>query len=311
MKHLKLYKTLFSWAIVAVVIFFFAKTLQHNWNNLGEVSLKPDHLIVIAVILYVLSIVSSGILWGKIVDKLTGAYIPGREAVRVHLASWLLKYIPGQAGSLINKIAWGRQRKLDGKKITASFVYENVFLLLASTVPTIPILFIALGNKFSEGGTLFLPLLVSIPFVAIVLSPWFFTKAINFFFKLAKKQKLSQQEMLNSKDNIKYFLLFIIPRVINGAAFVIIAESLINISSSQYIVFGSLYVLAGIVGVLAIFVPSGLGVREAVIVLFASAYIPVEQAVILAIVSRFYATIADILAAVVYLLLKRTEGKTT
>ncbi|HEX5798185.1 MAG TPA: lysylphosphatidylglycerol synthase domain-containing protein [Candidatus Saccharimonadales bacterium] len=311
MKYLKLYKTLFSWAIVAVVIFFFAKTLQNNWNNLGEVSLKPDLLIVIAVILYVLSIVSSGILWGKIVDKLTKAQIPIREAIRVHLASWLLKYIPGQAGSLINKIAWGRQRKLDGKKITASFVYENVFLLLASTVPTIPILFIALGNKFSEGGTLFLPLLASIPFVAIVLSPWFFTKAINFFFKLAKKQKLSQQEMLNSKDNIKYFLLFIIPRIINGAAFVFVAESLINISASQYIVFGSLYVLAGIVGVLAIFVPSGLGVREAVIVLFASAYIPVEQAVILAIVSRFYATIADILAAVVYLLLKRTEGNTT
>ncbi len=254
-----------------------------------------------------LSIISSGVLWGKIVDKLTEANIPAREAIRVHLASWLLKYIPGQAGSLINKIAWGRKRDLDGKKITASFIYENVFLLLASTVPTIPILLVALGNKFRESGTLFLPLLIAVPFVAIVLSPWFFTKAINFFFKLAKKQKLKREEMLNSQDNIKYFLLFIIPRIINGAAFVFVAESLINISPSQYLIFASIYVLAGIVGVLAIFVPSGLGVREAVIVLFASAYIPVEQAVLLALVSRFYATVSDILAAMVYLYLKRTE----
>lgn len=307
MKRLKLYKTLFSWAVVAIVVLFFAKALQNNWNNLGDISLKPDLLIFIAVILYVVSIVSSGMLWGKIVDKLTVAQISSREAVRVHLASWLLKYIPGQAGSLINKIAWGRQRKLDGKKITASFVYENVFLLLASTVPTIPILFVALGNKFSEGGTLFLPLLISLPFVAIVLSPWFFTKAINFFFKLAKKQKLAQDNMLAGVDNIRYFFFFIIPRIINGAAFVFIAESLVNISTSQYLIFGSLYVLAGIIGVLAIFVPSGLGVREAVIVLFASAYIPVEQAILLAVVSRFYATVSDVLAGAVYIWLKRTE----
>lgn len=307
--NLKFYKSLLSWAVIGVTLFFFAKTLQRNWDNLGEVSLTPDLLVVAAVILYVLSIVSSGILWGKIVKRLTGTSIPAREATRVHLASWLLKYIPGQAGSLINKIAWGRSRKLDGKKITASFIYENVFLLLASTVPTIPVLFIALGNKFSEGGTLFLPLLISLPFVGIVLSPWFFTKLINFFFKLVKKQKLGQKDMLGGKDNIKFFFLFIIPRILNGAAFVFVAESLINIPASQYLTFGSLYVLAGIVGVLAIFVPSGLGVREAVIVLFASTYIPTEQAVLLALVSRFYATVSDVLVAAVYLWLKRTEGK--
>lgn len=307
MKQARIYKTIFSWAVIALTVFFFAKSLQKNWDNLQGVSLTPDLLTILAIILFVLSIVSSGILWGKIAEQLTKTKIHTAEATQVHLASWLLKYVPGQAGSLLNKLAWSKKRGVDGKKVTASFIYENVFLLLASTVPTIPVLLISIGNKFKDNDTLFLPLLISIPFVVIVLSPWFFTKVINWLFKLAKKQKLAQEEMLSGKDNIKFFLLFIIPRIINGTAFVFIAESLINISASQYLAFGSLYVLAGIVGVLAVFVPSGLGVREAVIVLFASAYIPSEQAVLLALVSRFYATVADVLVAVVYLWLKRMD----
>jgi len=310
MKKISFYKTLFSWVVVGLTLLFFAKTLRNNWDNLEGISIRPDMYVLAGIILFVISIVSSGILWGKIVEKLTKIKLDSTESVRVHLASWLLKYIPGQAGSLINKIAWGRKNKIDGKKITTSFIYENVFLLLASTVPAIPILFIALGNKFREDSALFLPLLIAIPFVVVVLSPWFFTKAINLVFKLAKKQNLSERDMLSSKDNLRFFSLFIIPRIFNGAAFVFIAESLINLSPSHYLVFGSLYVLAGIVGVLAIFVPSGLGVREAVIVLFASAYVPVEQAVLLALISRLYATLADILVAAIYLWLKHGGKKT-
>ncbi len=131
MKKLSFYKKLFSWAIIALTVWFFVKTLRNNWNNLEGVSLKPDLLTVMSIILFVISIISSGILWGKIIEKLAKIKLPSAESVRVHLASWLLKYIPGQAGSLINKIAWGRKKKIDGKKVTASFIYENVFLLLA------------------------------------------------------------------------------------------------------------------------------------------------------------------------------------
>src|SRR5690606_22500625 len=123
-------------------------------------------------------------------------------------------------------------------------------------------------------------------------------------FKLLKKQKLSSEELLGSKDNIMFTVEFILSRIINGTAFVLLAISLLGIATSMYVTFGAIYVLAGIVGVLAIFVPSGLGVREAVITLFASAYVPVEQAIALALVARFYATIADLLVAVLFVCIK-------
>lgn len=303
-KPTRVTKTIVSWAVVGVAGVLFVKALQANWNNLGEIELRPDIFVALALVCFVLSIVASGVAWGRIVNRLIGTPVPLREAIQIHLASWLLKYIPGQTGSFFNKIAWAKKRGIDGKKVTASFIYENTFLLLASTLPTIPILIVALSEKFAEDTSLFLPLLLAAPFVVLIMTPRVFTLLLNVLFKVLKKQKLSREELLGTKDNVIFTLEFIIPRIINGAAFVLLAISLLGVAPSLYVTFGAIYVLAGIIGVLAIFVPSGLGVREAVITLFVSAYVPVEQAIALALVARFYATIADVFVAGLYVYLK-------
>lgn len=307
-RHIKKVTNVFSWVVIALVATLFAKTLKDNWDNLEGISLRPDIFVILSLVCFVVSIVLSGVAWGKIVDRLTGKRIPIKEAVQIHLASWLLKYVPGQAGSFLNKIAWAKKRKIDGKKITASFIYENVFLLLASTVPTIPILAVAMSEKFTEDVGLFVPLLLSIPLVVLVMTPRVFELILNLIFRILKKQQLSRSELLGTKDNAKFIIEFIVPRIANGAAFVFLAISMVGIEPSQYLVFGAIYVLAGIIGVLAIFVPSGLGVREAVISLFASAYIPVEQAITLAILARFYTTVADVVIAGLYVFLKSGKG---
>lgn len=297
-----------GWLVIAAVAILFARTLHANWGNVEDLGLQLDLFVMFALVCFVLAVVVSGLGWGHIVHRLTGIRVLPADAIKIHLASWLLKYVPGQAGSLLNKLAWAKKEGIDGKKITASFIYENVFLLVASTIITVPILFMALSGQFIEGMSLFIPLLISLPFVALILTPKFFAFLLNQLFKILKKKKLERSELLTARDNTRFVLEFTVPRIITGAAFVLIAISLIGIPTSQYIIFGAIYVLAGTVGLLAIFVPSGLGVREAVIVLFASAYIPIEQAVALSIVARFYATMADGLVALLYIILKAKKG---
>lgn len=309
MKIFTRHQKLIAWVVIIATGYFFAKTIQQNWNNLENIDLKPDFWILLAILSYAVSVICTGVVWKDLLGRLSESKVKTKEAVAVQLASWLFKYIPGQAGSLLNKLAWAKSRQIDGKKVTASFAYENIFLLLASTIPTIPILFVALSSKFAEGQSLLLPLLITLPVVFLVLTPRVFTGSINTLFKVAGKQKLRPDEMLSASQNLEFFIKFLIPRVFNGAAFVFVVESLIGLDPSQYLVFASIYILAGIIGLMAVFVPSGLGVREAVIVLFASAYMPAEQAVALALVSRFYATLADILIAAIYLGL-RMEART-
>ena len=53
----------------------------------------------------------------------------------------------------------------------------------------------------------------------------------------------------------------------------------------MWLPFAAAYVLAGAIGILAIFVPSGIGVREAIIVLVLSQYIPVAQAIVISLIA--------------------------
>jgi hypothetical protein len=303
-------KNVIGLLVIAVVGLLFYRSFSANIDNLEGVSLRPDFLIACALILFVLQVIVMGYSWGRITIALTKVAIPPAESIKIQLASWLLKYIPGQAGSFLNKVAWAKQRKIDGKKIAASFIYENAYLLLASVITSVPILLITASDKFSEGSNFIYPLIFGVPLALLLTTPQIFNRVINILFKFLKKKRLSDSELLSSKDNLKFTLGFIIPRIINGAAFVLIAASVVGIGPSLYLTFGAIYVLAGLLGVLAIFVPSGLGVREAVIVLFASAYIPTEQAIVLSLLTRFYATAADILIAVLYSYLRVRGSKT-
>ncbi len=123
--------------------------------------------------------------------------------------------------------------------------------------------------------------------------------------KLTKRKPFSHADFLTTKTLALYQAGYLIPRLLNGIGFVFIVGSLVPVDSSMYIGLAATYILASIVGLLAVFVPGGLGVREAVIVAFLSVYIPVEQAIVIALITRVYATISDLGVAGIYLILNK------
>ena len=102
---------------------------------------------------------------------------------------------------------------------------------------------------------------------------------------------------------------FIGPRVLNGFGFVVLASTVTTVSPSEWLPFGAAYVLAGAIGILAFFVPSGLGVREAVIVLVLSQYMPTAEAIVISLLARLFSTIGDGVVALIYVGLRRTIPK--
>lgn len=291
--------------VVGVTVYFFAKALSRNWEQVREISLVPNVQSVIGIMLFVLSVVISGLLWRKVLNALVPSKNVSRfDAVRIHIASWLLKYIPGQAGSYINKLAWATSRGYSKKALTNSFIYENALLLFASIVLSVPIVVFSLGEQASADLTLFVPLLVVLPLL-VILHRGIFYGLVSAAYKKLRKQEISKELFLKSSEVAGLLFQYLAPRVAIGAGFVFIANSLVPVEASDYIPLAAIYILAGAVGLLAVFVPSGLGVREAVIVLLASAYMSPAQAVVVAVAARFYATIADLLLAGIYLVLNK------
>lgn len=292
--------------VLAVVAWFFGRGLADNWDAVREIDVRVNGWTVAAVVLFAAAVVLSGLLWGAVLEHLGGVHVGRLEAVRVQCASWLLKYIPGQVGSVANKVVWGAGRGISRTLVVITFVYENVFLLIGSIVPAVVVL--AFADAFTDPSAdlvqALLPALLAVVPLLLVMDRRVFRWGLNLVAKRALKRDVPHEYFLSPGRSLRYQLEFLLPRVLNGLGFVLIAVSFLDVPASAYLPLAAAYVLAGAVGIMAVFVPSGLGVREGVVVLLASRYMPVEQAIVLSLVARLLSTVGDGVVALVYAALK-------
>ena len=187
--------------------------------------------------------------------------------------------------------------------VTLSFVYENIFLQIASFVPGVLILLAHASLAMEAKGDVRHMLLVAggaglaILLAAVLLGP-----ALRFGFARLQKRRGTSGEpprLLGLAASLRHGLWFIVPRLLNGAGFVLIVGTVAPVAPGDWVVLGAIYVVAGAIGILAVFVPSGLGVREGVIVVLASPVIGANAAILAAILARLIATAADGLVALV------------
>lgn len=298
--------------VVGVVAALFAQTLASNWERVQQEQLAFDGRYLIAVVLFAVAVPLSGVLWGRIVNRLSPSARAGVvESTRVHMASWLLKYIPGQVGSLVNKVLWGQAKGISRTLIVITFVYENVFLQLASIVPGVAILLATVGFALFDDAVwvVVLPVLALAPLV-VILDRRVFHWIVNFAGSRILKRPVPGDYFLASRRSLVFVVEFVAPRVLNGLGFVLLASAVLDIPPTMWLYVGAAYVLAGAVGILAVFVPSGLGVREAVVFacLVGAGFDP-AQSVIVSIVARLLTTAADGIVALLYLASRPLDRK--
>lgn len=289
----------FTAAIILIVGYLFGKTLVRNWDALKHVDFSISGWTILGIVLFALAVVVSGLLWGRMVGELSGTTISKIESIRVHCLSWLLKYIPGQVGSVANKLAWASTNGFSKSLVTLTFIYENVFLVIGSLVPTIVILLLAGSVDLTGNSALLASLLAIVPLI-VLTNDRVFSWGTNLVSKRVLKHDVPREYFLSSKQSFKYQIWYLGPRIINGAGAVVIAATMFQVPSSAYLPLACAYVIAGAVGILAVFVPSGVGVRESVFVLLALPYMASQDAIILSLATRLWATVADIIVALIY-----------
>jgi len=285
--------------VIAVVGYFFTTALADNWSQVAAIDYSPSWEAALAAVCFVAAVPLTGLLWRAIVERLQDTERVGiREAIAVQSASWLLKYVPGQLGSFVYKMSWGLRRGLPRSLVGVSFVYENIFLVLAGTVPPVAVLAVTIPFADFAGslGTIALPLIAVVPLLALA-SPAVLHRLVGAPVERLLHERLERSNFLPGLSAMGFALAFLGPRILNGIGFVAIVQSVHPVPATAWIPLASAYILAGVAGLLAIFVPSGIGVREAVIVLFASLYLPLPVAIVTALVARLISTVSDVLVA--------------
>ncbi len=199
---------------------------------------------------------------------------------------------------LAARLTYYKEENAPLSKVTVCFFIENVCTLLGAAMLFIVSLFFFPNDLLDNYKWLTILLIVAF---FVVIHP----KVINFILKLVGKLFKKKLEIpMKYSQMIKVVLLFIANWLIIGVGFYILAKSICpTLELSQLLFCAGIWGVSAIIGILAIFAPSGLGVREGIIVAGLMLIMPQNEAVVISVVSRLWQTIPElvlVLAAFVY-----------
>ena len=129
----------------------------------------------------------------------------------------------------------------------------------------------------------------------IVLHPRVLGRALRFGLRAAGRESVEFKRLLPPRQIAKVTSMYVGAFLLNGVGFYLLIVSLTDYSPRYLPLAVGLFGLAAVVGMVSVFAPAGIGVREGVLVAVLQTTMPVELAIFVALVARVLATVVDLL----------------
>jgi len=148
-------------------------------------------------------------------------------------------------------------------------------------------------------------LIMVIP-IFVVLYPPILKSLTNWFLRLVKKEELDRFPRF--RDNLTLVGLYTLPGFLHGLGLFSVLNSLYTLSFKHYLTITGSYYAASLAGLVALFAPGGLGVREAILFLVLPFLVPKEIAIASAVVIRLVTIVGEIILAGGAIILARNKN---
>jgi uncharacterized membrane protein YbhN (UPF0104 family) len=291
------------WAIVVAIFFFLGKMVWDHWTQVKDTpfTLRPFPFILSTLIFALSYFIQIG-AWYLITLRLKIALSPS-ETLGSWFYSQLGKYLPGKIWLLLSRFYFYESKGKSKKNILVALYLETATMVAATGVIFLAVLMLHrdLGAFFSWGrtGWLLLLCLMGLAF----LHPSVLQKAFNWVLRKSKREPISLS--LSYPQILWVLFVCILSWIVGGVGFYFFVASVYPLTA-QYILFltGALAV-SSMLGLMALFAPSGLGVREAALVYLLSFLMATPIAVIISVLARIWMTLIEIgMIGVIYLIRK-------
>jgi len=301
------YLKFLQWAIVVAIFFFLGRMVWENWIQVKEApfTFKPFPLLLSTVI-FIFSYFIQIWAWYLITVKLEIA-INFQETLESWFYSQLGKYLPGKVWLLLGRFYFYESKGKSKKIISIALYFETITMLMAAGLLFLTSLFFFEEVKLDslKGSFWWLSFLFILIFFS--LHPRILQKTFNWFLIYFKKEPLSL--VISYFDALWILFVCVLAWVVGGIGFYLFVDSIFPVSLNQILFLTGALAFSSILGLIAIFAPSGLGVREGALVYLLSFMMPGSVAVIISILTRIWMTLIEIgLIGVVYLLSKIRKG---
>ncbi len=236
----------------------------------------------------------SAYIWVVLLRNLGASNVRlSRDLIYIYAKSWLGRYIPGTAPWILGKIYFASKQGISKNKLAVSSLLEGA--LQIAVLLAISLLLLVSDTRLDIIGSeyKFLMILGLLGCFISLLPPVF-----NFFvalaYRLFKKKTLALEHYASTRTISTGAAMYTVGALINGVSLFFIAKAMYpDLGYEQLSFVIGVGTLAGAVSMLAVFAPSGLGVREGIQLALLSLIMPTEIALLVTVATRLLSLLCD------------------
>jgi uncharacterized membrane protein YbhN (UPF0104 family) len=285
------YQQVLGWLIVIAIFIFLGKMVWENWAQVKEASFAFRPLILLlSIFIFAFSYFIQIWAWYLITVKL-GIALSFSETLKGWFYSQLGKNLPGKVWLLLGRFYFYESKGKSKKAISVALFIETAAVVIAAGILGMVGLFLLkeVRSLYSGGELGWLILLFF--FVCVFLHPRVLQKIINWILTRFKKEPLFLS--IAYTDILWILFISLLSWAVGGIGFYVFVASVFPVSSSHILFLAGALAIASILGLIAVFAPSGLGVREGVLGYLLSYVMAGSVAVIVSVLTRIWTTLIE------------------
>jgi uncharacterized membrane protein YbhN (UPF0104 family) len=272
-----------------------------HWNQVKDASFNIEVFpLILSTLIFAFTYFIQTWVWYLITLKLKIALSPS-ETLKTWFFSQLGKYLPGKIWLLLGRFYYYESRGKSKKSISVALYFETVTVIIAGGLIFLAALIfhreIRLFYSWRHPGWLILLFLLGF----IFLHPRVLQKILNWTLVQLKREPVSLS--ISYSDILLILFVCIVSWMIGGIGFYLFVDAVYPVAPRYILFLTGALAISSTLGLIAIFAPSGLGVREGALVYLLSLMMATPVAVIIAVLTRIWMTLIEIgLIGMVYLL---------
>lgn len=283
-------KRLLKYLLPAAILLFLARSIYTNWTQIREYPWQLDlPLLAAATLLGSAWFFLRTWIWAQLVREMH-RNLPYWPAFRVFMISEVARYVPGKIWQYVSRIYLAERYGTPPALTLTSALIELLLMMIASGA-------IAMANlsrlvpQFSQQ---YRPLFAAGLAISLILVH---PRLLKMWSRLLAK--FLRQEWVPFDVRYSHLVMILMASlltwVIAGLGFSLFVEALTPEAGGHTVQLVTIYSASWLVGLLAVVVPAGVGVREGAMTMLLAAIMPQPTAAVIAIAARLWVTLLEVL----------------
>ncbi|MCC6265260.1 MAG: flippase-like domain-containing protein [Bryobacterales bacterium] len=283
-------KTALKYLLPVLIILFLARSIHSNWAQIREYPWQFDFpLLALATLFTSTWFFVRTWIWWQLVREMH-EHVPYWPAFRVFMISEVARYVPGKIWQYVSRIYLAQRYHIPPALTLTSALVELLMVMVAAGVVTLANASRILPSLEEQYRPLFLLALLA---ALVLVHP----KSLKLWSRVLAK--FLRQEWVPFDVRYSHLVMILAASLLtwalSGYGFALFVQALTHGTDQHTVQLATVYAASWLIGLLAIVVPAGVGVREGTMTLLLAVIMPHPTAAVIAIASRLWITLLEVL----------------